>query len=142
MNKIPDPNPYPWKKEYEVNNEMYDQQTHKFLDIINLMKVMVARGADSAAISEVFYQLVHYFDKYLVQEEIYLKELGYDRLERHIKVHREFADRIISFRESFENGETGFEADMYKYLEQFFDDHLMIDNRRAADFIRNYRNTK
>ena len=26
MTKIPDPNPYPWKKEYEVNHEMYDQQ--------------------------------------------------------------------------------------------------------------------
>ncbi len=142
MTKIPDPNPYPWKKEYEVNHEMYDQQTHKFLDIINLMKAMVAKGADTAAISEVFYQLVHYFDKYMMQEEIYLKELGYDRLERHIKVHREFSDRIISFREDFENGETGFEAEMYQYLEKFFDDHLMIDNRRAANFIKEYRDTK
>ena len=76
MTKIPDPNPYPWKKEYEVNHEMYDQQTHKFLDIINLMKVLVAKGADNAGISEVFYQLVHYFDKYMMQEEIFLKNLA------------------------------------------------------------------
>ena len=26
---------------------------------------------------------------------------------------------------------------MYQYLEHFFDDHLMIDNRRAANFIKN-----
>ena len=142
MTKIPDPNPYPWKKEYEVDNEMYDIQTHKFLDIINLMKGLVAKGTDKDGISEVFYQLVHYFEKYLMQEEINLKELNYDRLERHKKVHKEFVDRIISFREGFENGETGFEVEMYDYLEKFFDDHMMIDNRRAANFIKDHRDSK
>ena len=142
MTKKPDPNPYPWKKEYEVNNEMYDEQTHKFLGIINLMKALVADGPDKTGISEVFFRLVHYFDRYMMQEEIYLKELNYDRLERHIKVHREFADRIISFREGFENGETGFEVEMYEYLEHFFDDHMMIDNRRAANFIKEHKDSK
>lgn len=142
MTKIPDPNPYPWKKEYEVDNEMYDLQTHKFLDIINLMKGLVAEGPDKTGISEVFYQLVHYFDKYMMQEEINLKELDYDRLERHIKVHREFASRIVSFREGFEKGETGFEIEMYEYLIKFFDDHMMIDNRRAANFIKEHRDAK
>lgn len=142
MTKIPDPNPYPWKKEYEVDNEMYDIQTHKFLDIINLMKGLVAKGTDKSGISEVFYQLVHYFEKYLMQEEIYLSELNYDRLERHNKVHKEFADRINSFRKGFEQGETGFEVEMYEYLENFFDDHMMIDNRRAANFIKDHRDSK
>ena len=106
------------------------------------MKGLVAEGIDKTGISEVFYQLVHYFDKYLMQEEIYLKELNYDRLERHNKVHKEFADRIISFREGFEKGETGFEVEMYDYLEKFFDDHMMIDNRRAANFIKDHRDPK
>ena len=142
MTKKPDPKPYPWKHEYELNNQVFDEQTKKFLDIINLMKGLVANGVDDAGISEVFFQLVHYFDRYLFQEEIYLQELNYDRLERHTKVHKEFVDRIIAFREGFEKGEKGFEVEMYEYLESFFDDHMMIDNRRAANFIKEYKLSK
>lgn len=142
MAKKVGPEPYPWKKDYELDHEMYDEQTHKFLDIINKMKALVAGDIDDAGISEVFYQLVHYFDKYLMQEEIYLQELNYDRLERHKKVHRGFADRIIAFREGFEKGETGFEVEMYNYLIDFFDDHMMVDNRRAVKFIRDNRKSK
>ena len=142
MAKKPDGNPYPWKKEYQLDNEVFDEQTRKFLDIINLMKGLVAKGVDDTGISEVFFQLVHYFDRYMIQEEIYLQELNYDRLERHKKVHKEFADRIIAFREGFEKGEKGFEVEMYEYLESFFDDHMMVDNRRAANFIKEYRQSK
>ena len=122
MTDKPDANPYPWKSDYQLDNKVFDEQTRKFLEIINLMKGLVAKGIDDMGISEVFYQLVHYFDRYMVQEEIYLQELNYDRLERHKKVHKEFVTR--------------------KYLEQFFDEHMMIDNRRAANFIRDYRQSK
>lgn len=130
------PDPYPWKKEYELDNKIFDDQTRKFLEIINLMKDLVATGVDKAGISEVFFHLVHYFERYMLQEEIYLNELHYDRLERHKNAHYEFSRRIIAFREGFENGEHGFEVEMYKYLEQWFDEHMMIDDRRAANFIK------
>lgn len=133
------PDPYPWKKEYELDNKIFDDQTRKFLEIINLMKELVAKGVDDTGISEVFFQLVHYFEKYMLQEEIYLKELQYDRLERHVNAHEEFSKKIIAFREGFENGEKGFAVEMYDYLEKWFDDHMMIDDRRAVEFIRTRR---
>lgn len=136
MTKSINPQPYPWKKEYELNHELFDNQTKKFLEIINIMKELVVRGVDNTGISEVFFQLTHYFERYMIQEEIYLKELGYDRLERHCQAHREFMDKIIDFRAGFESGDKDFSSDMYEYLEKWFDDHMMIDDRRAVNFIK------
>jgi hemerythrin len=130
------PDPYPWKREYESDNRLYDAQTRKFLEIINMMKELVATGSDKEGISRVFFQLIYYFEEYMLREEIYLTELGYDNLEAHKGDHREFTDRIISFREGFEKGEKGFEKEMYLYLEKWFDEHMMIYDRRAARFIR------
>jgi hemerythrin-like metal-binding protein len=138
MTKKITPDPYPWKREYELDNEFFDEQTKKFLEIINLMKELVATGDDSTDISEVFFQLAHYFERYMLREEIYLKELQYDRLERHYKAHKEFSQRIVSFREGFEKGEKGFALEMYDYLEKWFDDHMMIDDRRAVNFIKEH----
>lgn len=129
------PDPYPWKKEYESNNKLYDAQTRKFLEVINMMKELVATGTDKEGISKVFFQLIYYFEKYMLREEIYLKELGYDNLEAHKSDHKEFTEKIISFREGFEKGENGFEREMYRYLEKWFDEHMMIYDRKAARFI-------
>ncbi len=128
--------PYLWKEEYKLNHELFDTQTKKFLEIINLMKELVASGVDNTGISEVFFQLTHYFERFMMTEEIYLKELNYDRLERHYKAHREFMEKIVAFREGFERGDKSFSSDMYKYLENWFDDHMMIDDRRAVNFIK------
>ena len=136
MNKNITPEPYPWKKEYELNNELFDNQTKKFLDIINMMKELVATGVDKIGISEVFFQLAHYFEKYMLMEEIYLRELQYDELEDHMKAHRDFSGKIISFRENFEKGEINFESEMYIYLEKWFDEHMMVEDRKAVNFIK------
>ena len=139
MSKEITPDPYPWKKEYELNNELFDEQTKKFLHIINLMKQLVAKGVDESGISEVFFQLTHYFERFMLREEIYLQELNYDRLERHRTAHKQFIDRIIEFREGFENGKKDFHLNMYDYLEKWFDDHMMVDDRRAVNFIADNR---
>lgn len=139
MTKKITPDPYPWKKEYELDNKIFDDQTKKFLEIINLMKELVSRGVDDNGISEVFFRLVHYFEKYMLQEEIYLKELQYDHLDKHKNSHSEFSDKIISFREGFEKGNKDFALEMYEYLEKWFDDHMMVDDRKAAEFIRSQR---
>jgi len=129
------PDPYPWKKEYEHNNEMFDNQTRKFLEIINNMKELVSKEVDDASISEVFFRLTHYFERYMIQEEIYLRELGYKNIELHKQSHKEFMDRIIAFRQGFEDGKKDFHLDMYEYLEKWFDDHMMVDDRSAVKFI-------
>jgi len=133
------PDPYPWKREYEHNNEMFDNQTRKFLAIINNMKELVSKKMDDATISEVFFRLTHYFERYMIQEEIYLRELGYENIEQHKQDHKEFMARIIAFREGFENGKKGFQLDMYEYLEKWFDDHMMIEDRSAVSFINESR---
>ena len=142
MSKNITPDPYPWKKEYELNNELFDTQTKKFLEIINAMKELVATGIEEKGISEVFYQLVHYFERYMLREEMYLTDLSYDDLDKHKISHKEFMDRIIIFREEFEKGKKDFNLDMYNYLEKWFDDHMMVDDRTAVDFISERRKDK
>jgi hemerythrin-like metal-binding protein len=136
MNKEISPEPYPWKKEYELKHELFDEQTKKFLEIINMMKQLVAKGVDDTGISDVFFHLTHYFERFMISEEIFLKELSYDQLEGHVKSHKEFMNRIVEFREGFELGKKDFHLDMYNYLELWFDDHMMVDDRRAVDYIK------
>lgn len=135
MKKTISPDPYTWKKEYELHNELYDEQARRFLDIINRMKRIIAGGVQDTDISDIFFRLTHYFEQYMIREEINMKELNYDSADTHIRVHKEFIDRIIAFRKGYEEGNSDVYNDMYFYLEKWFDDHMMVDDRRAVNFI-------
>lgn len=129
------PDPYAWKEEYKLHNELYDEQARRFLDIINSMKKIIAGGVQDSDISDIFFRLTHYFEQYMIREEINMKELDYSSTDDHIRMHKEFIDRIISFRKGYENGDKDVYNDMYFYLEKWFDDHMMVDDRRAVNFI-------
>ncbi|MFP4488126.1 MAG: bacteriohemerythrin [Bacteroidales bacterium] len=135
MKKTISPDPYTWKKEYELHNELYDEQAKSFLDIINRMKKIIAGGVQDTDISDIFFRLTHYFEQYMIREEINMKELNYDSTDSHIRMHKEFIDRIIAFRKGYEDGDRDIYNDMYFYLEKWFDDHMMVDDRRAVNFI-------
>ena len=64
-----------------------------------------------------------------------MKKLNYDEFESHVDSHRKFTDRILAFREGYERGDNDIYDEMYFYLEKWFDDHMMIEDRRAVDFI-------
>ena len=127
--------PYTWKKEYELHNELYDEQAKKFLEIINQMKKIIAGGVKDRDISDIFFQLTYYYEQYMIREEINMKKLNYDEFENHKESHKAFIDRILAFREGYERGDDEVYEEMYFYLEKWFDDHLMIADRSAVDYI-------
>lgn len=129
------PDPYTWKKEYELHNELYDEQARKFLEIINRMKRIISSEVDKADISDIFFQLTYYYEQYMIREEINMKELGYPGQDVHRQSHRDFIEHILAFREGYEKGGIDIYEDMYFYLEKWFDDHMMSDDRAAVEFI-------
>lgn len=137
MKRSISPDPYMWKKEYELDDELYDKQAKKFLDIINQMKKIIAGGVSDQDISDIFFQLTHYYEQFMIREEINMKELGYEELENHKKSHRDFIDHIESFREGYEKGETDVYNEIYHYLEGWFDEHMMVEDRNAVGYISN-----
>ncbi len=135
MKRSVSPDPYTWKKEYELHHDLYDEQARKFLDIINQMRRIIAGGVENRDISDIFFQLTYYYEQYMIREEINMKKLGYTDLESHRNSHNEFMDRILAFREGYESADSNVYDDMYFYLEKWFDDHMMTDDRAAVDFI-------
>ncbi|MGM0667433.1 MAG: bacteriohemerythrin [Bacteroidota bacterium] len=129
------PDPYTWKEEYELHNELYDEQARKFLEIINRMKRMISGGVDNPDISDIFFQLTYYYEQYMIREEINMHKVAYEGEESHRQSHRDFIDHILAFREGYEKGDSAIYEDMYFYLEKWFDDHMMTDDRAAVEFI-------
>lgn len=133
-NKV-NPEPYKWKEKYAVNITVIDDQHKKLLEIINELKQVINNNLCEKKVSGVFFQLAYLIDHYFIKEEIYLNDLKYPNIEQHKIEHNKFIDRIIQFQKDVENNKPDLCLEIYKYLEDWFDDHILKYNKEAVEYL-------
>ncbi|MQY78215.1 MAG: bacteriohemerythrin [Bacteroidetes bacterium] len=129
------PEPLSWKEEYNVDIGLLDKQHKKFLEIFNLLKKAINEGVCERNISDVFFSLVYYAEHHLIQEEIYFKNYKYPNFNLHKEAHNHFINRIIKFREDFEEGKEDVCVEMYYFLEEWFNNHILKYDKEAVEFF-------
>lgn len=135
MAKNISPEPLSWKEEYNVNIGLLDKQHKKFLEIFNLLKKAINESACERNISDVFFSLVYYAEHHLIQEEIYFKNYKFPNFNLHKEKHNHFIKRIIKFREDFEEGKEDVCVEMYYFLEEWFNNHILKYDKEAVEFL-------
>lgn len=130
------PEPYQWKEEYTVKITVIDEQHKKFLSIINDLKIIINSGACKEKVSDVFFQLAYLIDHYFIKEEIYFNDLKYPNFDQHKSEHNKFIERVIQFQKDLENEKPGLCLEIYHYLENWFDEHILKYDREAVDYLR------
>lgn len=129
--------PFTWKAEYNVNISLIDDQHKKFLEILNLLRVGIIKKPCKEKISEIFFSLVHYAEHHLIQEEIYFKNYRYPNFTQHKEAHKNFIDRIIKFREDYEKSIEKVCEEMYDFLVDWFENHILKYDKEAVGFLLN-----
>lgn len=124
-----------WKDEYNVNVTIIDEHHKKFVQILNNLNRMMETDPCQDNVSEIFFSLANYAEHYLLQEEIYFKNYKYPNFQQHKEAHKNFIERIIRFREDFENHKPNVCAEMYEFLIAWFKSHILEYDREAVDFL-------
>jgi len=130
------PEPYKWKDEYTVNISIIDEQHKKFLEIINELKRIINENKCKEKVSDVFFQLAYLIDYYFIKEEIYFKDLEYPNIDQHKAEHKQFIDRTIQFQKDVENSKPNLCLEIYQYLENWFDEHILKYDKEAVEYLK------
>ena len=128
--------PYLWKEEYTVKITVIDEQHKKFLNIINELKSIINNGSCKKKVSEIFFQLAYLIDYYFIKEEIYFNDLKYPNFDQHKVEHNRFIERVIQFQKDLENEKQDVCIEIYHFLENWFDEHILKYDREAVDYLR------
>ncbi|MFC2104066.1 bacteriohemerythrin [Bacteroidota bacterium] len=134
-NKV-NPEPYRWKEEYSVNITVIDEQHKKFLNIINELKEIINNNSCKEKVSGIFFQLAYLIDHYFIKEEIYFNDLKYPNLDHHKTEHNLFIERIIQFQKDVQNNKPNLCLEIYHYLENWFDEHILKYDKEAVEYLR------
>ena len=128
--------PFTWKDEYNVDIVIIDEQHKKFLDILNELKIIINDNSCKEHVSKIFFQIAYLIDHYFIKEEIYFKDSKYPNLEQHKISHNQFIDRIIQLQKDVEANKPDLCREIYFYLENWFDEHILKYDKEAIEFLK------
>jgi len=95
-NDIPEFN-FRWKNSYKVENSIIDAQHQELFKIASEAFKKVPAQEKMKKIKETLNKLFEYFKKHFEDEETYMKEIKYDKLENHIKLHKDIIENLNKF---------------------------------------------
>jgi len=127
---------YDWKDEYNVGVESLDIQHRKFLENLNKMADIINKGKCKERISELFFSLGHFAENYFTQEEMLFKEYQYPNFSKHKEAHNAFIEEVIKLKEEFSNNSTTVCKNIYLFLENWFNNHILQYDKEAVTFLK------
>jgi hemerythrin len=127
--------PEGWSEKYNFNVRFIDDQHKYFFRTMNKLRDCVAGDNCASAATEIFFELAHYVEHFLIQEEIYFKDYEFPNYPQHKELHNDFIERFVRFQKDFESKSENVCSDMLEFLEEWFDNHILKYDKEAVEYL-------
>ncbi len=128
--------PAQWKTEFNTGVEFIDEQHRYFFDVVKKLEEFIESEVCEEKVSEVFFSLVHYVEKYTLQEEMNYKDLTSGSLQDHKKAHSHFVSGLIKFKDDYRKKNKKVCEELHDFLFQWFHDHILGQDKEMIDNLR------
>ena len=127
--------PDEWKAEYNFDVKFIDDQHKYFFRTMSKLRDCVKKGECAKSGTDIFFELAHYVEHFLIQEEIYFKDYHFPNYNQHKELHNDFIERFIKFQKDFESKSDQVCSDMLVFLEGWFNNHILKYDKEAIEYL-------
>ncbi len=125
-----------WLRKYNLHVKTIDETHRELVKLINRLVNLINKNECPGSMSEIFFALIHYAERFLIREEIFLRDLKYPHLGQHMEKHRFFIDKIKSFQEKFSIGDPHVCMELYDFLMEWFNEHVLKYDIETITFLK------
>lgn len=130
----------PWTKDIELGIDIIDEQHKKLIDLINKLYDSMKNNAGLENLLPVYDELVEYTVYHFDFEEDFIAKSGYQEVPNHKVLHEKLKAEVAAQREKFVSGESVIGFNLLSFLEDWIRTHIMVADRKYADYILSKKN--
>lgn len=123
----------PWHDDYSLGLDQIDEQHRQLFDLMNrvweTLFSFVEESSDLA--SQLILELEQYAQTHFAQEEHFMRETGYPRLDSHRKAHVAFLSRVHAEKGALLQGNR-VSLDLLLFLRDWLISHILVADRDYA----------
>jgi len=125
-----------WSDDIEVGHNTIDGEHKQLIAIINKLYAAIRSGAGSAAVSDVYGEMVEYTNTHFSNEEQAMENANYPDIEHHKTQHRKFVDRLEKVYEEFRSGSDPSGKAFLNLLGSWWTTHIKTSDQKLAHYIK------
>ncbi len=124
-----------WNTALILGIEKMDNQHKRLVDMTNSLIQAKSAGKDKDIIESLLSDLFIYTVTHFNDEEELMEKSSFEGLADHRDKHLEFRDKIMRFKEKYDNGDSEFSDDLISYLRDWLVDHIQSIDKEYAKTI-------
>lgn len=123
-----------WNKDLELGFEKIDEQHKQLIDIIN-RAYETSLEKDKKKRNEILNELTEFVRVHFSTEEKYFEECHYAGAEEHIEEHMGLIEKVLKFKNEFEEKDCDCEA-FLTFLKEWLEEHLMVMDKKYVKSLK------
>ena len=125
-----------WSQKYSIGIPIFDDEHKKLIAIINDLHEGIVAGTEKETLHRAIKALIEYTILHFQHEEMYFEDWVYPEAEHHKALHAGMKQKVLSYRDRFEQGEgTELAGEMLRFVRGWLAEHILVEDRKFGDFL-------
>lgn len=123
---------FKWNDKYSVNNEELDKHHKALFGILNKLYSNCMSTELINSLDPIIEELVSYSNYHFSAEEQYMKNIGYNGIEKQISEHRSFTQRASKLKEVVYKKDIVLTKELIVFLGSWILKHVMEEDKKIS----------
>lgn len=121
-----------WNQTMNTGIDKVDQQHRRLVDIVNGIYEAIERGKTIKELGPSFKELVSYTKTHFSDETRLMREIKYEHLLEHEKMHRDLTKQVGDYLGKLESGEMIDSSTLMGFLKDWLVKHILNEDKKFA----------
>ena len=131
--------PFKWKNDFSVGIQELDDQHKDFFDILGRLGEAAGGNKGMKVVGPVLDQLSEYSRRHFVEEENWLKVIGYPGLHYQEKQHEFFITQVTELQDRYSRRDPNIPISTVEFLRDWLLSHILETDKKYGTFMLEVR---
>ncbi|MEZ5334566.1 MAG: bacteriohemerythrin [Methanolobus sp.] len=127
-----------WSDKYSVGIKEIDDQHKVLVGMINDLHAAMKNAKSKEASLEIINKMAEYTKFHFSTEEKYMQRFAYSDYPEHRLEHEKFVDKVLQFRDEYENEKAGISYEILNFLKDWLVGHIQITDKKYVDLFKEH----
>lgn len=125
-----------WKDVYSTGIDEIDGHHKKLIELLNKSYSMILEESSQEEQQLLLAELIQYAHYHFEAEEELMRRHQYSKIDRHLREHFSFNNKVLSFDNEARDGRKYLPVDVFDYVSDWLIDHILTMDAAMAREIR------
>ncbi len=133
-NEVPDL--MSWGPKLTLGINTIDEQHKELVNLINQLHKSMKLKRGNLAAAKILQRLTDYTVFHFNNEKALFEKHGYPDTAAHLKLHDALVEKVMEFKNSFDNGSASLSMDLMRFLTDWLNTHILKSDMKYVPFLK------